>query len=138
MSHLTNISEFKKAFNCGSDLVECYCQLIAIELKLAHIHPLKDHDIISKLQNLASSVAGQPHAADLNTRILELKSAFKKIHVEAKFGTRKLFNCAYPTIRYTRFSNDWTLKNTNQQRLSELKTVIQHTINTLAHLGENI
>lgn len=136
MSHTQNIIEFKKAFSCGSELVESYCRLIAIELKLAHISPLKSHDIISKLQNLSKTSAGQPHAGALNTRISELKRAFSSIHVESRSGTATLPNNSYPHIRYTRFVNDWPLNTTNQTSIFDLNNITKKTIATLKDLGE--
>lgn len=138
MPHIQNITEFKKGFSCGSDLVETYCRLIAIELKLSDISPTKSHDIINKLQNLSTSSAGLPHAGALNSRIAELKSAFRKIQVESKKGTSKLPNHSYPTIRYTRFLNDWPSETTASANISSLNNIAKNTISTLKALGKNI
>lgn len=138
MSHLQNITEFKKAFSCGSDLVESYCRLIAIELKLSDITPLKSHDIINKLQNLSKISAGQPHASALNSRISELKAAFSNIQVESKRGTSTLPPNSYPTIRYTRFLNDWPLHTTNQTNILNLNNAAKRTIDTLKALGRGV
>lgn len=138
MPHAQNIIEFKKAFACGSDLVETYCRLIAIELKLSDIAPTKSHDIINKLQNLSKTSAGLPHAGALNTRISELKAAFSKIHVESKKGTGTLPSYSYPTIRYTRYLNDWTSKTTPTTNITALNNIAKNTIATLKALGRGV
>lgn len=138
MAHTINITEFKKAFTCGSDLVESYCRLIAIELKLADIKPIKSHDIINKLQHLSKTSAGLPHAGALNTRISELTSAFNSINVESTKGTRTLPLASYPTIRYTRFITDWPSQHTDHSKLSELNKIAKSTILTLKALGKNV
>lgn len=138
MPHTKNIEEFKKAFSCGSDLVESYCRLIAIELALADVNPKKSHDIINKLQNLSKAFAGQPFAGDLNSRIAELRTAFHSIHVESNRGTATLPLASYPTIRYTRFLDDWPTHTTDQKKINELNKIIKHTMLTLKALGKSV
>ena len=138
MLHNKNISEFKTGFNCGSALLESYCRMIAIELKLAHINPLKSHDIILKLQNLSKASAGSPAASALNSRIVELRSAFTDIQVESTKGAKPLPHNSYPNIRYTRFSDDWRTDHTDISKLSHLNDKIKSTIITLKTLGHAI
>ncbi|WP_460416778.1 hypothetical protein [Pseudomonas sp. microsymbiont 2] len=135
MHHNRNITEFKLGFNCGSALLESYCRMIAIELKLAHIKPLKSHDIIVKLQNLSKTSAGSPAASALNSRITELKSAFTDIQVESTKGTKPLPHGSYPNIRYTRFTGDWHSLHTDNSKLIHLNNKIKSTIHTLKQLG---
>jgi len=138
MPHASNIKELKKAFSCGSNLVESYCRLIAIELQLYDIEPLKSHHIINKLHNLYNQCAGRPQAAALNTRIAELKHAFREIHVEARHGTCKLPFGSYPTIRYVRLQGDWLSSCTEERKLSKLNEIAKQTIATLRTLDNKI
>ncbi len=138
MAHIQNITEFKKAFSCGSDLVESYCRLIAIELRLSDIKPLKSHDIINKLQNLSKSAAGGPHSGALSSRISELTTAFNNIYVESIKGTGTVSLASYPNIRYIRFINDWPSHITDHSKIAELNNVVKSTLQTLKALGKSI
>nr|WP_158683657.1 hypothetical protein [Pseudomonas palleroniana] len=138
MTHTQNIIEFKKAFSCGSDLVESYCRLIAIELRLADIKPLKSHHIINKLQNLSQSTAGSPHSGALSSRISELTTAFNNIYVESIKGTGTLSLASYPNVRYTRFTDDWPADITDHSKITDLNNVIKNTMQTLKALGKAI
>lgn len=134
----TNILEFRKGFNCGSQLLEAYCRLIAIELKLERLPPLKSHAVLDKLQNLSQSLAGTPNAASLNAHITALQNAFGKIFVEAKQGTVTLPQKSYPTLRYTRYSTDWPSNATNAAHIRDLNTIVMQTIATLRKIGHAI
>lgn len=91
-----------------------------------------------KLQNLSEQSAGKPQAAALNTRISELKRAFREIQVEGKFGTCTLPLGAYPTIRYARLQGDWSSTCTKDRSFSELNDIAKNTIVTLRALGNII
>ncbi|MNE39171.1 hypothetical protein D3C80_1331060 [compost metagenome] len=138
MLHNKNIIEFKTGFNCGSALLESYCRMIAIELKLAHIKPLKSHDIILKLQNLSKASAGSPAVSALNSRIVELRSAFIDIQVESIKGTKSLPHSSCPNIRYTRFTGDWKTDHTDNSKIVHLNDKIKSTIVILKQLGHAI
>ncbi|WP_144935033.1 hypothetical protein [Pseudomonas alabamensis] len=138
MLHHKNITEFKAGFNCGSALLESYCRMIAIELKLANIAPLKNHNIILKLQNLSKSSAGLPAATALNARISELTSAFNDIQVESIKGTKSLPLGSYPHIRYVRITGDWATNHTNMSKIAHLNEKIKSTIITLKQIGHSI
>jgi hypothetical protein len=138
VAHIQNITEFKKAFSCGSDLVESYCRLIAIELKLSDIRPLKSHDIINKLQNLSKSAAGGPYSGALSSRISELTTAFNNIYVESTKGTGTLSLASYPNVRYIRFINDWPSHITDHSKVADLNNVVKSTLQTLKALGKAI
>lgn len=138
MPHEENILEFKKAFNCGSRLVETYTRLIAIELKLHNIPPLKSHGILEKLNNLAISKAGTAHAGALNARQIELRRAFKNVITETRKGAGPMRPASYPDLRYCRFSNDWLENTTSSSALNNLYSVVTTTIQTLKTAGYKI
>jgi hypothetical protein len=138
MPHEVNILEFKKAFNCGSILLETYTRLVVIELRLHDIPPLKSHGILEKLNNLARSKAGTAHAGALNARQLELRRAFKNVITETRKGTGSVRAASYPDLRYCRFSKDWPDNTTSLAALNNLYHAATSTIQTLRTAGYKI
>lgn len=138
MSHTTNIIEFKKGISCGSDLVEIYCGLIAIELKLYNINPVRSHKVLDKLQNILGKNRATPGHGALSSAISELRGALNYISVDHTRGIKSLSNCDYPTIRYIRFHSDWTSNGTQPQHIKKLNQATKKVISSLKHIGYSI
>jgi hypothetical protein len=111
MPHTTNIHDFQ-SFR-GSELVESYLLLIAIELALKDrgAKAADNHDVpdllasLSKFSNIANS---RKVSGELNSFIAQLRTALSAIWCTGPDGSpQRVPSKSYPYLRYCRHYSEW-------------------------------